>query len=486
MDAQERIGFQGQLLDITHEAVIACDVRERIIYWNAGAERTYGWAEHEVLGKPAGELLQPVADEAGAIDKEQRLEALRRGETLSGEYSTRRKDGAIVEIAFNARAIRDSEGGLQGYVTVHRDVTERRRSERAVRESEARLRALIEASPLGIDIMDLQGNPIFYNPKCAELHGLELGDAFGEGWEQAVHPDDRERIATSWYAAARAGKAWSETYRLLHRDGKVVWVSGRAAPMYVDGQLVGFVGTLEDISTEREAREKAERATRHRDEMLAVVAHDLRNPLDTIGLTVQALLAGESASRPHRRPLQVIQRSVQTMERLIRDLLDVSRLEAGHFTVKRSRVDIAALCRDAVELFEAQARERGIALSCRIEPRMPTLHGDPLRLAQLLSNLLGNALKFTPAPGQVALRTERLEQAIHVAVEDSGPGIPPEELPHLFESFWQGEQASDSGTGLGLAISRGIVTAHGGRIWADSRPGEGTTVHFTLPGSREL
>src|SRR5690606_15456301 len=180
------------------------------------------------------------------------------------------------------------------------------------------------------------------------------------GWEQAVHPEDRERVATSWYAAAKAGKTWSEVYRFRHRDGKVVWVSGRAAPIHVDGTLVGYVGTLEDITAEREARERAERATRMRDRMLAAVAHDLRSPLNTISLTVQALAA---AGRDDRE-LRVIERSAAAMDHLIRDLLDVSKLEAGYTAVKRMPLDLDTLCRDAIELFGAQARERGVELTC--------------------------------------------------------------------------------------------------------------------------
>jgi PAS domain S-box-containing protein len=367
----------------------------------------------------------------------------------------------------------------EGHVSVHREGTERRRSERAVRESEARLQALIEASPLGIDVMDLEGNPVFYNPKCEELHGIGLDAASGKGWEDAVHPEDRERVDASWYAAASKGQPWSDTYRFLHPDGKVVWVSGRAAPMRIDGQLVGFVGTLEDITAEREARERAEHAIRIRDELLAVVAHDLRSPLNTITLTVRALLADSRGEQS--RALEMVRRSADTMERLISDLLDLS-LRSGRFNVQRSRLDLDALCHETIELFGAEARSRGIALSCRIDSGLPTVRGDPHRLAQLLSNLIGNALKFTEPPGEVGIRARRCDDGVQISVEDNGPGIRREHLPHLFEPHWQGA-GSASGTGLGLSIARSIVEAHGGRIWADSTPGEGTTVHFVLPSS---
>jgi PAS domain S-box-containing protein len=477
MEIRERHAFQAQLLDITQEAVIALDAEERIVYWNRGAERTYGWSEREVLGRAAEDILRPQAAGAPQGEREERLARLQREETLSGGSRLHRKDGTPLDIEYNARAFFDDAGRFAGYVTVHRDVTERRRAEHAVREREARLAALIEASPLGIDIMDRDGNPIFYNPKCVELHGIGIGEAFGTGWEQAVHPEDRERVGASWYAAAKAGRAWSEVYRFRHRDGRVVWVSGRAAPIHVDGALVGFVGTLEDITAEREARERAERATRMRDRMLAAVAHDLRNPLNTIALTVQALLAGGRSDRE----LGVIERSAAAMDHLIRDLLDVSTLEAGYTTVERMPVDLDALCRDAVELFGAQARQRGIELNCETHAEMLRVRGDPHRLAQVLSNLLGNALKFTPRGGVIHVRGEAAAGAARISVEDTGPGIHEEDLPRLFEPFWSGRTGDQTGAGLGLSICRAIVEAHGGRIWAEARAGGGAAIRFDLP-----
>lgn len=481
METHERLGFQAQLLDITHEAVIAFDGDDRIIYWNRGAERTYGWSEREALGRTTEEVLLPVSEDHGGGRRAERMEALRRDETLSGEFPVHRKDGGIIEVEYNARAFFDANGRVEGYVTVHRDVTARRRSERAVREREARLQALIDASPLGIDIMDRDGNPIFYNPKCAELHGIGIGEALGEGWERAVHSDDRDRISRSWYAAAKEGRLWHEIYRFRHGDGRTVWISGRAAPIRVDGNLVGFVGTLEDISAEREAREKAERATRTRDRMLAAVTHDLRNPLNTIGLTLQALSLDEAAMDRHARELKVIERSVETMNRLVRDLLEVSRFESGYAPLERKRMDMDRLCHDAVELFEAEARQRGIELACGIDPGLPDVDGDPHRITQVLSNLLNNALKFTPSAGRVDVRGERTGEGARISVEDTGPGIPPENLPHLFEPSWQGDHAKRPGTGLGLSICRSIVEAHGGHIWAENRPGAGAAIRFTLP-----
>ncbi|MFY0538062.1 PAS domain S-box protein [Nannocystis pusilla] len=323
-----------------------------------------------------------------------------------------RKDGTTLWVAASLSACRDDDGRLVGFVAVHRDVTDRKHAEAKLRESEARMRALVDASPLGIDIMDLSGHPVFYNPKCMELHGLDLAAAHDRGWTEAIHPDDRARVMASWYQAAGTRAPWAETYRFLHRNGRVVWVSGRAAPMFVEGEPIGYVGTLEDITAlkqaeadreqllaaERELRMEAERAARQRDETLAIVAHDLRNFIGTILLCVARLERSGPCEEERARRVGVIKRSAEATEHLIRDLLDASRVEAGTLAIERSRMDCAALLRGVVELMQPRAAELGISLDCAVAEDPMEVSGDRDRLMQVLVNLLDNALKFTPSP----------------------------------------------------------------------------------------
>lgn len=349
--------------------------------------------------------------------------------------------------------------------------------------------------------MDLDGNPIFYNQKCTELHGISLGEASGKGWEKAVHPDDRERVSASWSAAAGAGRPWAEIYRFLHRDGRIVWVSGRATPLRVAGQPAQFVGTLEDITElkeaeieharllglARDARARAERSTQRRDEILSVVAHDLHNPLHVIAIGLETMRKLPLANdRGMNRRLDIMQRTLQGMNRLIDDLLDVTQIEAGNLVVEQECVQVQALLKDVLELFEAPARERRISLTCDALEALPCVIGDRDRLSQALSNFIGNAIKFTRAHGRISVhvRLSGPGSPLHFSIEDTGPGIPKEDLPHLFERFWQADRRARVGTGLGLAIAKGIVEAHGGRTWAESVLGCGTTFHFTIPCAR--
>ncbi|MBZ4420209.1 PAS domain S-box protein [Myxococcus sp. RHSTA-1-4] len=226
--------------------------------------------------------------------------------------------------------------------------------------------------------------------------------------------------------------------------------------------------------------QESQRATRARDEVLAIVSHDLRNPLNTISMSGRLLLEKTPPERTReRRQLEVIQRSAGRMNRLIQDLLDVARMEAGRLSVERRREEVAPLVHDALELQRMLAEEKGIQLEASVAESLPTVEVDRERLLQVLQNLMGNALRFTPEGGRISLRAWQVGPVVYMSVTDTGPGIAEEFLPHLFEPFWQARHTE--GAGLGLAIVKGIVEAHGGRIWVESRLGQGTTFVFTVP-----
>jgi signal transduction histidine kinase len=236
------------------------------------------------------------------------------------------------------------------------------------------------------------------------------------------------------------------------------------------------------LDFERVARTKAERATQLRDEMLAMVAHDLREPLHTIAVSLETLLKLQSP-QDERAAGQILlmQRTVRSMNRMILDLLDVTRIEGGNFVLAREHVQVQPLLDAVVELFEAPAQERGISLTCHAPEGMPCVIGERDRLMQVLSNLVGNAVKFTQTRGRISVHVQLLDEALRFSVQDTGPGIASENLPQLFNRFWQADSTGQVGTGLGLPIAQAIVEAHGGRIWAESVLGRGTTFHFTIP-----
>lgn len=225
-----------------------------------------------------------------------------------------------------------------------------------------------------------------------------------------------------------------------------------------------------------------ERATQLRDETLAVVAHELRDPLHTIAVGLETMLKLQPPGDGRAaRQLAVMQRTVRRMNRLILDLLDVTRIEAGNLVVAQEHVQVQPLLNEVLELFDAPARQRSISLTYHAPQAVPCVIGERDRLLRVLSNLIGNAVKFTPARGRIRVHARLIEEALHFSVEDTGPGIPSETIPQLFDRFWQANRTGRVGIGLGLPIAKAIVEAHGGRIWAESVPGRGTTFHFTVP-----
>ena len=250
----------------------------------------------------------------------------------------------------------------------------------------------------------------------------------------------------------------------------------------VAARLAAVLDRQRSLETERRALAQAEAAVRQHDEVLAIVAHDLRNSLQRISLSASFLRESLGAGADPR-PWELMQRGVKDMDRLIQDLLDVSRVEAGGLRLDRSELPPAPLLAGLEEQFAELARSRGVSLACHADPAIPQILADRARLVQALSNLIDNALRLTPSGGTVTVEALPAPGYVEFAVRDTGPGIPAEQLPHLFDRFWQGARARRGGAGLGLAIVKGIVEAHGGRVFAESRPGEGAVFRFWIPAS---
>ena len=264
--------------------------------------------------------------------------------------------------------------------------------------------------------------------------------------------------------------------------GTALYVSERRAFGKADLVHAGMLARLAAIELDR-ARlyVEAQRALEARDRVLGVVAHDLRNPLNVISICGGLLLDPSLPEIYRERQVRLILRSAERMDRLIGDLLDVTRIEADQLLLQFQTVDPALLVREAVELNASLASDRRIALRAEAGEDLPVIRADRDRLLQVLANLIGNAIKFTPRRGVIVVRVDCDGEACRFSVTDTGPGIPPEELPRLFEAFWQAQRGTVEGTGLGLTIARGIVEGHHGRIWAESTLGSGSTFLFTIP-----
>ena len=302
-------------------------------------------------------------------------------------------------------------------------------------------------------------------------------------WELVFHTPDSLELRT--FLAVRSS---------LETDPRVWLVESRpdrkSERLYDEISALNseLVGTQRALARERSrlarALEEANAAVAARDEVLAVVSHDLRNPLGTITMAADLLEMPIPEDRKAVQ-IQVIKRAVKGMSRLIEDLLAVSEMEAGRLALEREPLLLDALLEEVCSQLESHARHKLQRLDWSVAPDVPTLHGDRHRLVQVLSNLVGNAVKFTPERGTILMKAARNGQAVEVTVEDTGIGISAADLPHVFERFWHTRRARRGGAGLGLTIAKGIVEAHGGRIRVESEVGVGTKFVFTLPLPRD-
>jgi signal transduction histidine kinase/ActR/RegA family two-component response regulator len=248
-----------------------------------------------------------------------------------------------------------------------------------------------------------------------------------------------------------------------------------------DAYLLGVLaGRAAAVIAQRMAFESLRGDVRARDEVLAVVAHDLQNPLNVISMAANMLLS-RASEQSLRRPVERIIRGVQRATRLLRDLLDISAMEAGRFSVERRRVDPADLLLSALESQQSLAADASVIIASDLSPELPAVDADEERLLEVLENLVGNAVKFTSPGGSITVGATREGEDVKFWVQDNGAGIPQDQLPHIFDRFWQAKRTDRRGTGLGLTICKGIVEAHGGRIWAESTVGKGTRVLFAIP-----
>ncbi|MFO0576557.1 MAG: PAS domain S-box protein [Polyangia bacterium] len=459
------------------------------VYVNHRTEELFGMKIERAAGSAqyAPRLLYP---DGTPIPAEQMVSArvLRTGETIIGtEFLIERPNGERRPMLGSAAPIRSSDGKIVGAVGMFQDVSERMRAEERIRESERLLNGIFEILPVGLWVADQAGRIVRKNPAGNRLwdgtvHDEGPGPCAPRGWWI-----DGKPIAPSDWPLARAlnkgETVIDELIRIKYPDDTQKIVLNSALPLCDEsGALSGAVVVGQDITKLKEIEEQLRRALRLRDEVLSIVAHDLRNPLSAIGLRAQSLLRTISEEK-QKKQLQAILFSAQQMSTLAQDLLDMARLDAGRLLLERTSTAIEPLLHRVLDVYQPLLGEARLSLSVHTAPGLPRVDADPERLAQVLSNLLGNAVKFTPAGGAVTVAVEPHDREICFSIADTGPGISRRQQEHLFDRFWQADRKDRRGAGLGLSICKGLVEAHGGHIWVQSEPGQGSTFRFTIPAA---
>lgn len=374
-------------------------------------------------------------------------------------------------------------GEVVGMGVVAEDITEQKRTEQALRESEARFRKLAEEGPVIVWVT--AGARLQYlSPRWSEYTGA-WGDAATEVAIvlEAVHPDDREQMRREWFAS-EPGSAFETEFRLRGLDGQHRWFLSRGVAMPADAHGVQRVGAYVDIHDRKVAERELLESARRKDEFLAMLAHELRNPLAPIQNAVRLIEVAAPGSPAQTAAREIIARQLSHIVRLVDDLLDISRLSRGKLSIRREPTDLAAVLRETATDLRPSFEERQLTLDVDLPDSEVWTDGDRIRLAQMIGNLLHNAQKFTPAGGTVRLRltVDDSRQAAVIAVQDTGIGMTPDLIAQVFDEFSQGTQTLDrtpGGLGLGLALVRRFAELHGGSAEASS-PGAGQGSTFTV------
>ena len=346
------------------------------------------------------------------------------------------------------------------------------------------LEAQSEASTDGILAVSLDRRILYRNGRFLEMWGIppELAETGSpEGASLAI----RERLVAD-ADGFRARNEWlydhpEEEIRdeLVLRDGRVF--ERHLAPIRgADGTVHGRVVFSRDVTERKRAEERVERAVRAREELLAVVSHDLRNPLNAMVVILELLLATEPTPQKRREHLVSLRRLTNRMGDLIQELLDAAAIESGGFAVDTAPESLASIVGEAVEAARPLGQDRSVTIAVDVPGDLPPILADRRRVSRVLLNLLSNAIRFSPAGAEVCVRAKRRDDHVSIAVEDQGPGIAVEEREQVFQRFWRSAKTPGS-TGLRLAIARGLVEAHGGKIWIEESPSGGSCICFTLP-----
>jgi len=491
---QQRQWFAVTLSSIG-DGVITTDVQGHITFMNPVAESLTGWTARDADGHPLDHVFRIVNEKTHASVENPALRAIREGTIfgLANHTLLLAKDGREISIDDSGAPIRSEAGELLGAVLVFRDVTEHRHAEQA----RALLAGIVDSSEDAIISKNLSGIVTSWNAAAERLFGHSAAEAIGQSITLII-PAVRRDEETMFLSRLRRGERIEhfETERVA-KDGRVVAISLTVSPIRnSQGDIIGASKIARDITerlradaerarlltSERAARERAEAASRAKDEFVAMISHEIRSPLNAILGWAQTLRQAPMDTNAMDRALDSIERNARAQVKLLEDLLDISRAVTGKLQLAMRPVDVRRSLEAALESIRPAAEAKTITIDVHPERRRTLVTGDADRLQQIFWNLLSNAVKFTPKHGHVTVRMQRLNSQLEMTVTDSGIGIPADFLPYVFERFAQADASSTrkhGGLGLGLAIVRHLVELHGGSIMAASA-GEGRGATFTV------
>jgi PAS domain S-box-containing protein len=482
-------------------AIFVLDPTGRVLTWNEGAQRVKGYAASEIIGRHFSIFYPPEDIASGKPPME--LEAAIRDGRFEDEGWRLRKDGSLMWANVIITALFDDGGTHVGFAKVTRDLTDRRAVEETLRLSEERFRQLVQTvKDYAIFMLDPEGMVATWNEGARRIKGYAASEIVGRHFSTFYPAEDvaSGKPAMELEVASEVGSYEDEGWR-VRRDGTLMWANVVITAMRnPDGALIGFAKVTRDLTERRAAQERAiadarrvaeaEVANRTKSEFLAAMSHELRTPLNAIGGYAELLemeIGGPVTEQQHSY-LSRIRGSQRHLLGIITDLLNYSRLEAGHVTYDVASVPLQSVMDAVLPLVEPQAQAKNIDFVTETCPLDLVAIADPLKTEQVVLNLISNAVKFTSAGGRISVRCLAADDRVMIEIEDTGPGIPLEKQEAIFEPFVQlgrTRTTQHEGTGLGLAISRDLARAMGGDVTLQSTVGTGSTFTLALPREQQ-
>jgi PAS domain S-box-containing protein len=429
-----------------------------------------------------------------AYEDEQTI--IRTGQPLSKEERETHPNHPDTWVSTVKLPLRDKDGNIIGTFGISRDITKRKLAEEALHESQHLFQTLAQVSPVGIFRTNSDGYTTYVNPKYSELTGLSFEDVIGNGWLNAVHPDDKEKLKESWLSDYKSRKISSAEYRFIRPDGSIVWVIGYAVPELIDNEIVGYVGTVTDI-TERKlaekamkhAKEKAEASDQLKTTFLNNISHEVRTPLNGILGFAEIMSQTDLSEEEKRDSLSMLHESSDRLLNTISNYMDISLITSGSMSVHNKDFIPGQVLRRIFDNYKTICSDRKLELLLEIPEQTENLpvKSDPEIFGKIIFHLLNNAIKFTEK-GSINFGYIICEGDFEFFVKDTGIGIGKESISSIFDRFVKEDRGPSSlseGSGLGLSIAKGMIDIIGGTIRVESEVGAGSCFYFTIPLMKE-
>jgi len=480
----EQLRLRSIMVEAAANAIIVTDKNEKILFVNSAYVQLTGYSQEELVGHSFLIFLSKEHDDRF---QENIYRHVMSGKVWQGEVNDRRKDGSLYTSEKTITPVLDKNNQISHIITILQDITARKQAQLEIERQKQYFETLFHASPVAIVLLSSDFSIFTCNPSFERLFGYEQKNIAGQKLDDLIVSDKERDKAQQYTKDALDGQFVHTITQRVRKDGTLVDVEVFSAPVRVNGEQIGALALYHDISDLIQAQRQAEAAAQAKAEFLANMSHEIRTPLNgVIGMT--GLLLDTPLNNEQQNFVDTIRSSGDTLLAVINDILDFSKIEAGKMSLEQQPFYISQCVESALDLLATKASDKGVELAYIVQDHIPNrIIGDITRLRQVLVNLVGNAVKFTEKGEVVVLVSgENLgddSYNLQFSVRDTGIGIPPERINRLFQAFSQVDSSTTrrfGGTGLGLSISRSLVHLMGGKIWAESEAGKGSTFHFTV------